>query len=131
MTREEIIKGVTECVARVVAKTPDRIRLDMKIIDDCGADSLDLLDLIFQLEQAFNIKISPRDLERRTQAKIGDNPMEINGAYSPEALNVLKTMMPEATPDEFHSALKPSELPYRFRVETFVNLVSRMLEEQS
>jgi len=62
MNRDEIVKGVCECVASVIDKNSSTIREGDKLIDDLGADSLDLLDLVFHLEQRFRIKISPRDI---------------------------------------------------------------------
>ena len=130
MNREVIFKGVRDCLMKVADIAPAAIKEDVKIIDEIGADSLDLLDLIFQLEQHFNIRIKPRDIERRAKEELGDVPMEIGGEYSPAALEQLKKAMPEVPPDELSDGLRPADLPRRFRVATFVNLVERMLEEQ-
>lgn len=130
MNEDEILSGVRICVANVLDRDPDGISAEDRIIGDLGADSLDLLDLVFQIEQHFKIRIKTRDLERRAQAELGDAPMEVNGQYTKEALEQLRLAMPEAPPEELSEGLRPADLPYRFRVATFVRLVQRLMEEQ-
>jgi acyl carrier protein len=130
MSREEILEGVRRCVSTTLDIPADSIREDARLIENLGADSLDLLDLTFQLEEAFAIRISPRDIERRTRAKLGDVPLEVDGVYTPEALAELRAALPEVPPGELAEGLTQAQLPYRFRVATMVNLVSRLMGEQ-
>lgn len=127
MNREAVILGVRECVARVVDKDISVVREHDRIIDDLGADSLDLLDLIFQLEQRFKIKISPRGIEKAAIAQLGETPLEIDGVYTAAALVELRKAMPEVPPDELAEGLNASHLPHLFRVTTFVNLTLGLL----
>jgi acyl carrier protein len=128
MNREEIVLGVRECVARVVDQDVAAVRVEDRVIDDLGADSLDLLDLVFQLEQRFKIKISPRGIEKSAQERLEGAPLEIDGVYTPEALAELRTAMPEVPAEELCPGLRTAHLPHLFRVATFVGLVSKLLE---
>jgi acyl carrier protein len=130
MNRNEIVQGVCECVASVVDGNPSTIREGDRLIDDLGADSLDLLDLVFQLEQRFRIKISPRDIERRAQKELGESPLQVDGVYTSEALQQLRKALPEVPAEEFSEGLRTVDLPHSFRVSTFVRLVIRLIEEQ-
>ncbi len=130
MTRAEVVQGVRESVAIVVDLEAATIREEDRIIEDLGADSLDLLDLVFHLEQKFKIRISPRDIERRAQARLGETPLEIDGVYTPEALEQLRQALPEVPCEELAEGMMTVHLPRRFRVATFVNLVTRLMEEQ-
>lgn len=130
MNRDEVFEGVRECVAEVLDIGTDVIKEDSRLIDDLGAESLDLLDLSFQLEQKFSISISPRGMEKRAQEALGDTPLEIDGGYTPEALAELRKAMPEASADDLAEGLTVAELPRRFRVATMVNVVCRLLEEK-
>lgn len=129
MSREYVVQGVRECVAAVVDKDVSQVREADRIIGDLGADSLDLLDLVFQLERRFGIKISPNGIEKRVKAELGDVPLEIDGVYTSEALALLHASLPEVPPEEIHPGLHASHLPRVFRVVTFANLVERLLEE--
>lgn len=131
MNREEIVLGVRECVARVVDKDVSSVGENDRIIGDLGADSLDLLDLVFQLERRFSIKISPNGIEKRVRAELGAIPLEIDSVYTPQALELLRQGLPEVPAEELAEGLRTSRLPYVFRVTTFANLVERLLGERT
>ncbi|MBI5191161.1 MAG: acyl carrier protein [Nitrospirae bacterium] len=128
MTRDEIQAGVRESLSKVLDMDASCVSEDARIIGDLGADSLDLLDLVFQLEQRFSIKISPRDIERRARERLGGAAFEVDGIYTPEALAELRAALPEVPPEELHDGLHAAALPRTFRVATFVNIVARLKE---
>ncbi len=131
MTHEEILGGVRECIASAldIQPDPEALHEDAKLVEDLGADSLDLLDLVFLLEQRFSIRISPRGIERRAQEVLGDTPLEVDGVYTPEALAELRKALPEIPEEELAPGLHVSRLPRLFRVATFVNIVKTLMEE--
>ena len=57
--RESIESRVKAVVARHFNLPPSRLRLDASCIDDLGGDPLDLIELGYQLETAFNVRLSP------------------------------------------------------------------------
>ncbi len=130
MNRDEIFKGVAASLAEVLEIDAAEIKITDKVVGDLGADSLDLLDLIFHLEQRFKLQINPRDIEREAQAELGEIPYEVEGVYTPEALGKLRTAMPEVPAEELTEGLEAKYLPRVFRVETFVSLVERMMKKE-
>lgn len=128
--KDDVLGGVRECLITALDVGPESVVEEAKLIEDLGADSLDLLDLTFQLEQRFSIRISPRDIERRAREKLDGAPLEIDGLYTQEALAELRRAMPEVPADELADGLTQGQLPRRFRVATMVNLVCRLIEEQ-
>ena len=42
----------------------DSVKMDSKIIEDLGADSLDVVELVMALEEKFNIEIPDGDAEK-------------------------------------------------------------------
>jgi len=64
---------VAEAVRRIVSEKLDRkleeVTLDAKFIDDLGADSLDLTELLMALEEEYNIDIDDEANEIQT---VGD-----------------------------------------------------------
>ena len=46
-----------DCFVQALGVDRDDLDMDKTLLEDLGADSLDLLDLVFNLEQAFNIQI--------------------------------------------------------------------------
>jgi len=49
---------------------PDDVTMDSAIIDDLGADSLDIVDLVMSLEDAFDAEIPDEEIE--TLKTVGD-----------------------------------------------------------
>lgn len=131
MTRDEALAGVRDCLASALDVPAEGIQPSDRIIDDLGADSLDLLDITFQLEQRFQISINPREIERRAKAVLGETPFEIDGIYTPEALVELRKALPEIPAEELTDGLTVAQLWRSFRVETMLNQVTRLLEERS
>ncbi len=127
---DEIRAGVVACVAAALHRPEAEIAPESRIISDLGADSLDLLDITFRLEQKFGIAISPRDMERRIRQQLGETPLEIDGVYTPQALQEFQRSMPEIPPAEFAEGLGLADLPSLFRVATLMNLVVRLRKEQ-
>ena len=44
-------------LAKILKKEPSEIQKEARLIEDLNIDSLDTLDLIFELEEKFNIEI--------------------------------------------------------------------------
>jgi len=131
MTHDEIFAGVRDCIVTVLdLDDADSVKPQSRLVVDLGADSLDLLDLVFHLEQRFRIRINPRDIEREAQVTLGETPLEKDGIYTAEALRELRKALPEVPVEELHENLETKYLPRVFRVETFVRLVGKMLEVQ-
>lgn len=64
MTVEE---QAVECVAFVMGFEEDgMVKRDQHLINDLGADSIDLMELIIDLELSFNIKIPDEEAESFT-----------------------------------------------------------------
>ncbi len=41
----------------------DKVKMDSSIIDDLGADSLDIVDLIMTLEEEFDLEMADEEIE--------------------------------------------------------------------
>lgn len=56
-----IIDELNELIASKLSVDISQVTPEAKFIDDLGADSLDLVELVMELEEHFNIEISDDD----------------------------------------------------------------------
>ena len=63
MTVEEIFKTMQDLIAEQFAIDTDEISMDSSFVDDLGADSVDLVELVRAMEEKFDIgEIDEEDL---------------------------------------------------------------------
>ena len=63
MTMEDIFKTMQDLIAEQFAIDADEISMDSSFVDDLGADSVDLVELVMAMEQDFKgVEIHAYDL---------------------------------------------------------------------
>jgi acyl carrier protein len=60
------LEKISEVIADKLGVEPSKITPDAKFIEDLGADSLDTVELIMQLEDEFNLEIPDEEAEKLT-----------------------------------------------------------------
>ena len=60
---QELIDNVKKMVSAQLGKAEDEISPESSFIEDLGADSLDLVELIMSMEDEFGLEISDEDAE--------------------------------------------------------------------
>ena len=70
MNREEIFEKVKAIVVEQLGVSEDIVKEDATFIDDLSADSLDIVELVMQIEEEFEIEIADQDAE--TIVTVGD-----------------------------------------------------------
>jgi len=74
-----IEEKVKQIVVEKLDRKPEEVTLEARFIDDLGADSLDLTELLMALEEEYNIDI---DDEANTIQTVGDAVEYIKGKLS-------------------------------------------------
>ena len=64
MNTEEIFDKIKEIIVEQLGVTEDAVTTESSFIDDLGADSLDIVELIMALEEEFDIEIPDTDAEK-------------------------------------------------------------------
>lgn len=71
--KEVILMSIEDKVKKIIA---EKLSVDMEevvpeasFVDDLGADSLDLVELIMSMEEEFDVEISDEDAEKITTVK--------------------------------------------------------------
>lgn len=64
MTQEEIFEKIKEIIVEQLGVTDTSVTMEASFIDDLGADSLDIVELIMALEEEFDTEIPDADAEK-------------------------------------------------------------------
>lgn len=58
-----VFEKVKEMLCEQLDVEEDKVTLEASIVDDLGADSLDVVDMIMSLEEEFDVEIPDEDVE--------------------------------------------------------------------
>jgi acyl carrier protein len=118
----EVSAAVHRIVAEALARPPEVVRPGSLLMADLGAESLDLLDIVFKLEQEFGIRITRGEMEKAARGDMSDDEFAPGGVISERGLQRLRELMPEAA-ERIQPGLRPAQILSLFSVQTFVKMV--------
>lgn len=98
-TKEEIFEKVAEILVDSLGADEEEVTMEATLVDDLGAESIDLLEIVFNLEKAFDVKIDrseliPEDLFSNVE-------YVVDGKLTPAGLAILEERLPNANLDAF------------------------------
>jgi len=64
MSLEEVAKKVKKVIADQLGLNETEIKTEASFLNDLGADSLDIVEMVMTLEEEFNTEISDEEAER-------------------------------------------------------------------
>ncbi len=131
MTEETVFRELTPFIREVTGAREEQVRMDSVLMGDLGAESIDLLDLSFLIEERFGITIEADEFERQARQRIPGGVYEANGYLTEQALAELRNALPEVPPESFKPGLKKIEVPSVLTVAVFVHLIQRKLAEKT
>src|SRR5436309_8839294 len=92
-TQEEIYEKVQSTLVDALGVDEEDVTRDATLFNDLGAESIDLLDIVFRLERNFGIKIPRGEL---FPENVSDPDLTENGKLTTKGLAELKQRMPYA-----------------------------------
>ena len=64
MNTEEVFEKIKEIIVEQLGVAETSVTMEASFIDDLGADSLDIVELVMALEEEFDIEIPDSDAEK-------------------------------------------------------------------
>jgi acyl carrier protein len=125
MNENDVFDKLLPLILDVTGSRADQVKMTSNLVVDLGAESIDLLDLSFLIEEEFGITIEANEFERQATENIPGGQYELNGCLTPEALAELRKALPEVPAGEFRPGLKKMEVPSILNVAVFVHLIQR------
>lgn len=94
MERKEIVEGLTKIIADCIAADPAQITPESRLIDDLGVDSLDFVDILFQIDKKFGVAVRTQELNLLAGVDMTSPDALSNGALKPEVAAKLEEWIP-------------------------------------
>ena len=128
MTRDEIFSKVRTVLVEALAVDEDEVQLSSVLTSDLGAESIDFLDIVFKLEQAFGVSISQGELFPENLAQ--DARYVQGGKLTADGLAMLKARLPHVDFSNFEKDPVLKSVGSLFTVQTLVNFVEFKLSKK-
>ena len=123
MSKDEVFNKVKEVLVSTLAVDDNEVTPQARLSGDLNAESIDYLDIVFQLEKAFAIKI-PKGAGGLFPEDLFTNPEYVqNGKMTAKGLAELKTRMPFADLTAFEADPAIDKFRDVFTVDTLVKFV--------
>ncbi len=124
-TKEEIFATVAEVLVDSLAVDEEEVTREATLVDDLGAESIDLLEIVFNLEKKFDVKIDRSEL---IPEDLFTNPeYVVEGKLTPAGLAVLEERLPNANLDAFKANPLVQNISKILTVEDLCNVVEQKL----
>jgi acyl carrier protein len=127
MTRDEIFTKVQGVLVQALAVDDDEVTPEATLTGDLGAESIDFLDIVFRLEQAFGFKIAQGELFPENVQQ--DPEFVQDGKITPKGIAALKTRLPHADFTRLEADPRVENVGEIFTVEAIVRFVERRLSK--
>ncbi|HPO93348.1 MAG TPA: acyl carrier protein [Phycisphaerales bacterium] len=127
MTRDEIFGKVRDVLVDALAVDEEEVTPNASLVGDLGAESIDFLDIVFQLEKSFNVKIAQGELFPEGANITQDPRYVVDGRVTPDGLAQLKSRLPHVDFTEFAKDPQVGKVINVFTVQTIVNFMARKL----
>jgi acyl carrier protein len=127
MTNKAIFEELKLLLVEVLGVSPEKVRLDSVLVSDLGAESIDLLDLSFRIEEKFQVRIEANEIEREARKRLPGGAYEKDGYLTEAALDEIRKSLPELDTGKLVKGLRKMDMPALLTVSFFVHLIARKL----
>ena len=126
MERSEIFEKIQEILVDALAVDEDEVTPEATLIGDLGAESIDILDISFKLEQEFGFKIAQGELfpEGVTQ----DPEYVQDGKVTDKGLATLKERVPHFNFEQLEQDPSVENVSKIFTVDALVRFCEQKLQ---
>src|SRR3712207_8084545 len=106
----DVDSAVREAVVEALALDDDEVTPESTLMDDLGAESIDLLDILFRIEKSTGVKIEASDLGDYIQGGIPDDEFsDDDEVITEKGAEHLAKVMPQTNPDDVAGSLKAED----------------------
>ncbi len=126
MSKQEIFEAVKEALVEAIGVDEEEVTGNAALLGDLGAESLDLLDVLFRIERKLGCKVTMSDITQMITGGIPDEEFGTeDGFISDLGLEQLKKNLPQIDVEELRGTLEAERVLTLFTVDNLVHLVEQ------
>ena len=128
ITKEEIMAiypKVAEIIADALGRDEEDVKPDSSLINDLDAESIDFLQIVFNLEREFKVKIPRGKAMEEARGELSEEEFQQGGIVTDAGVAKIRAYLTEVSADRIKTPLKAAEIPKLFTSETFCKMVIR------
>ncbi|MDP3278555.1 MAG: acyl carrier protein [Deltaproteobacteria bacterium] len=129
--KPEVFEAVRACIAESLMLEPGDIAMSSRLIDDLGADSLDFVDIVFQLERDLSVKVRGSEFEWLTRLDFSSPEVMQEGFLTAPVVEQLVSWLPALRELEDHTRISPRALFSLITVEAMCLVAQRRMQSPS
>ncbi|MEN6495659.1 MAG: acyl carrier protein [Thermoguttaceae bacterium] len=126
MTENEIYSKVQRVLVDSLGVDEADVTPEARLTEDLGAESIDYLDIAFQTERVFGIKIQPSDM---LLGDIMTEPYVEDGRITDVGIEEFRRRLPHVNLEALEQSRNVRDLRSVFTVDTLVRLLTEKLAE--
>ena len=125
LTQDQIYTKVSATLVEALNVDKDEVSPKATLQGDLGAESIDFLDIVFQLEQAFGVRIPRGQILEDARGPLSYDQFQQDGVISAAGLARLREVLDEVPAERIAAGLRVDDVAWLFTVETFCKVVLR------
>ena len=129
--RPEILEPVRRCVAESLALPAADIELQSRLVDDLGANSLDFIDIVFNLEREIGIRVRDTEFNFLTRLDFSSPEVMQQGFLVREVVDRLAEWLPAMAQVPDRNQVSPRTLFSLITVEAMCLVAQRHLDQMA
>ena len=116
-------------VAAALGLEPDEVTSDATLVGDLGAESLDMLDMLFRIEKKVGVKVTMKDVSHILEGNLSKEEfVDEYGHITRLGLVQLQKALPQLDPVELEGKLDASGVFSLFTVQNLTDMVRQVGE---
>lgn len=129
LTEQEILDKTTAIIAGSLRLDRSKVTPDAHILNDLGAESLDLIEITMETESAFNISIPEKSILDTATEVFGPGVLEKDGYLTETGKQLLNRRLPEVDRSRFEGEVNIADIKsYFLTVRSWARMVYHLAQ---
>lgn len=128
---DQVFATVQRCIAESLMIELEKVQLLSRLVDDLGADSLDFVDIVFQLERELDVRVRGSEFEWLTRLDFSSPAIMQEGFLTDAVIERLSTWLPALATVPDRKKVTPRTLFSLISVEAMCLVIERQIIAQA